>query len=78
LVLGDIHCASLGNLQEKFKAFPQTTACPRAIIRSLEKRRLDQRTQPRPRERPLADVAADQHRRWAELEPQQRSKERII
>jgi hypothetical protein len=29
LVLGDIHCASLGNLQEKFKAFPQTSARPR-------------------------------------------------
>jgi hypothetical protein len=29
LVLGRIHCASLGNLQEKFKAYPQTTARPR-------------------------------------------------
>ena len=29
LVFWDIHCASLGNLQEQFKAFPKTSGGPR-------------------------------------------------
>src|ERR1700704_3306883 len=66
LVFGDIHCASLGNLQEKFKAFPKTSARPRLDLRSLEERTVGLASPAHPGERPRwACVAAVQHRRPA-------------